>query len=61
MKKEYRISIEKINDEWFWFLRKGETLIDFMSWEEGKKHEAVGAYFLRKHNISFKAAGYSCN
>jgi len=61
MKKEYTISIEKINDEWFWFLRKDETLIDFMSWEEGKKHGAVGAYLLRKHNISFEEVDYSCD
>lgn len=59
MKNEYALSVEKFHGEWFWFLRKGETLIDFISCEEGKKHKAIGVYLLKKNNIPFEAAGYS--
>ncbi|KKM90779.1 hypothetical protein LCGC14_1235310 [marine sediment metagenome] len=63
MEKEYSICIEKFHNEWFWTLRKGETLIDFMPCEEARKQRGtIGAYFLKKHNIPSKVAeDYSSN
>ena len=61
MKTEYSIRIDKINGEHVWQLRKGDEIIDSMTWKDGLKHKAAGAYFLKKHNIPYEAAGYSCS
>lgn len=61
MKKEYSLVIVKIDGEHIWQLRKGDVIIDSLSWEEAEEHRPTGVYLLQKHNISFEAAGYSCN
>jgi len=61
MKKEYAIVIARVDGEFVYQLRKGDKILDSVTWEEGLKLGAVGAYLLQKHNIPFEAAGYSCN
>ena len=61
MKKEYGIVIAREDGNFVYQLRKGNKVIESITWDEALEIKNPGAYLLNKHNIPFEAAGYSCN
>ena len=59
--KEYAIVIARVDGNFVYQLRKGDKIIESMTWNEALDIKNPGAYLLNKHNIPFEAAGYSCN